>query len=341
MTEPAYRVSADQWPHAFGRPGAAGVLRSRNEDFRVEEVLGFALEGDGPHLWLWVEKSGANTDWTAGRIARLAGVKKRDVGFSGMKDRHAVTVQWFSLPLPDAEPDWTPLEADGIRVLEQVRHRKKLKRGVHAANRFVITLRDVTGADDVEQRLAAIRSRGVPNYFGEQRFGRNGDNVIRALDGARGGIYLSSMRSFLFNAVLGERTSHDNWDAMIPGEVLQLAGSRSFFPADDDPSLQERLAAFDIHPSGPMWGSGELPTRADARDLELQTAGRYPELRERLESAGLKHERRSLRLAVSELEADFSSDVLRLSFKLETGAFATSVLREIINYTMPAGDEHA
>lgn len=337
-----YSVNTTAYPHAHGMPAARGVLRADNADFQVEEVLGFALEGDGPHLWLWIEKSGVNTDWAAGQIARCAGVKKRDVGFSGMKDRHAITRQWFSLPAPAGEVDWGSLEASGIRVLESLRHRRKLKRGAHNANRFVITVRDATGLDGIDVRIDAIREQGVPNYFGAQRFGRNGDNVIRALDGARGGIYLSAMRSFLFNAVLAERVAAGTWNRLLPGEAVQLDGSRSFFAVDENPAIASRLQAFDIHPSGPMWGSGELPTRDDARDLELAVASRYPELCARLESAGLRQERRSLRLKVGNLECERDGNQLRLEFELETGAFATTVLRELITTEeQPAGEQHA
>lgn len=341
MSNNDYRVSADEWPAAGGRPVATGRMRESNNDFIVEEVLGFALEGDGPHRWLWVEKSGANTDWAASRIARVADVKKRDVGFSGMKDRHAITRQWFSLPDPGSEVDWSKLERDGIRVLGEQLHRKKLKRGVHQANRFIITLRKVDNADEIDDRITFVRERGVPNYFGTQRFGGNGDNVVRALAGARGGIYLSAMRSYLFNAVLAERVRSDNWDSLLEGDVLQLDGSNSVFPADDDPALEQRLREFDIHPTGPMWGSGKLMSRGEAAALEVDVAARYPELREALESRGLRQKRRSLRLAVRDLEADREGDTLRLAFSLETGAFATSVIAEILNVTTPAGDHDA
>ena len=341
MSNEEYRVTAETWPPAGGLPAGTACMRQSNEDFIVEETLGFELEGDGPHRWLWVEKTGANTDWAASRIARVAGVKKRDVGFSGMKDRHAVTRQWFSLPDPGGTIDWSQLEPDGIRVLEERRHRKKLKRGVHEANRFIITLREVSGATDIAERIALVRERGVPNYFGSQRFGRNGDNVVRGLAGARGGIYLSAMRSYLFNAVLAERVRGGNWDSLLDGDVLQLEGSNSVFPADADPSLQQRLRDFDIHPTGPLWGEGELMTREAAAALEVAVAARYPELRVALESRGLRQERRSLRLAVRGLDAQSENDTLRLSFTLPTGAFATSVIAEIINVTTPAGDQDA
>ncbi|MDX1442473.1 MAG: tRNA pseudouridine(13) synthase TruD [Gammaproteobacteria bacterium] len=342
MTSPDYRVTADTWPCANGRPRASGVLRAENADFQVEEDLGFVLEGDGPHRWLWVEKDGANTDWAAGRLASVAGVKKRDVGFSGMKDRHAITRQWFSLPDLGEPVDWSRLESDGIRVLEEHLHRKKLKRGVHRANRFVITLRNVESPDDIPSRVETVREQGVPNYFGPQRFGRKGNNVIRALDGARGGIYLSAMRSYLFNAVAGERVSAGNWNKILPGELLQLDGSNSVFAADDDPALEQRLAEFDIHPTGPMWGDGDLKTSAEVATLEQAVAERYPELRAALERRGLKQERRSLRLPVRRLAAEsLAPDCWRFEFSLPTGAFATSVLAEIINVRTPPGDQDA
>lgn len=338
MNETDYRVDLDTYPYAYGRPALTGRLRVTPVDFRVEEILGFEpdgpdVNGNSPHLLLWVEKTGANTEWVARQLARIMRCRPMDVGFCGMKDRHAVTLQWFSVPAPKTPVDWNALDIEGVRVLDVQGHRRKLRRGSHAANRFVLTLRDVHGEDDVEARMARIAAEGVPNYFGQQRFGQHGDNVMRALDGARGGIYLSAARSFLFNAVLADRIERGDWNRLLPGEAVQLDGSGSFFVIDDlDAELQRRLDEFDIHPSGPLWGKGELPSRHVAAELEAAIAGRMPAVTRLLESAGMRQERRALRLAVRNASVErTATDVLVIAFELPSGAFATSVLRELIN----------
>lgn len=332
------------WAHAFGPPPAAGVLRRCPEDFVVDEVLGFHPDGEGEHVLLWVRKRGANTDWVARQLARLAGVRPADVSYAGLKDRDAVTSQWFSLRLAGAaEPDWSALAVDGVEVLEAVRHRRKLRRGALEGNRFQITVRDLQGErGTVAARLQAMAARGVPNYFGPQRFGRGGGNLeqaealfagrLRERNRSRRGIYLSAARSFLFNQVLSQRVEAGNWDAVLDGEALILAGSRSFFVAETaDAETARRVADNDIHPSGPLWGRGEPPVQGAVRLLEEEALAPYPLFREGLEAAGMKQERRALRLPVSGLEWGFEDDdALRLRFFLPAGAFATSVVREVV-----------
>ncbi|HEX6929751.1 MAG TPA: tRNA pseudouridine(13) synthase TruD [Gammaproteobacteria bacterium] len=335
MNDSRFIVRFADYPLVSGRPALAGVLRTRPADFFVEEQLGFAPDGDGPHRMLWIEKTGANTEWVARQLARLARCRPMDVGFSGMKDRHAVTRQWFSVPAPKEDIDWQAVDIDGVRVLEAHAHRRKLRRGAHRANRFVLTVRDVSGGDDLDARVAQVRAQGVPNYFGPQRFGREGDNVARAVDGARGGIYLSAARSFLFNAVLAGRVTRGDWNRLLPGEAVQLDGSGSFFIANDiDATLLRRLDEFDIHPGGPLWGKGDTPSLQDAAALENDIANGLPEIRELLEKSGMRQERRALRLGVRELTVErVNEQILVISFELSPGAFATSVLRELINVT--------
>lgn len=335
MNDSRFKVRFTDYPYAFGQPSLSGVLRSQPADFVVEEQLGFAPDGEGPHFMLWVEKTGANTEWVARQLARAVKCRPMDVGFCGMKDRHAVTRQWFSVPAPAAAVDWQVPDIEGVRVLETHAHRRKLRRGAHRANRFSLTLRDVTGDDDLDERVRQARQQGVPNYFGPQRFGRDGDNVVRAVDGARGGVYLSAARSFLFNAVLAARVGRGDWNQLLPGEAVQLDGSGSFFIAEAmDDVLLRRLAEFDIHPSGPLWGKGELPSRQDAAALENDVADAMPELVALLANAGMRQERRALRLPVPTLEVTRrEGNLCVLAFELPPGAFATSVLREIIHAT--------
>lgn len=328
---------------AFGAPVLSARFRSAVEDFRVEEIDGFAAEGEGEHLLLTIEKRGMNTAFAVREIARWAGVPEHAVGYAGLKDRHAVTVQRFSVHLPGRDaPDEALLEHDGLRVLARTRHRRKLPRGALAGNRFVLVLRDVAGERDaIETRLAQVAARGVPNAFGEQRFGREAGNVAKALGmfaGRRVGreqrsMLLSAARSELFNRVLAARVADGSWEHGLEGEVWALAGSRSVFgPEPWSEALAERLARMDIHPSGPLWGRGALRTQDACAALETAVLADHTALalRDGLERAGLEQERRALRLQVQELAWDWrAQDVLRLSFGLPPGSYATVLLAQL------------
>ncbi|HET6545200.1 MAG TPA: tRNA pseudouridine(13) synthase TruD [Rhodanobacteraceae bacterium] len=328
-------------PHAFGPVPLGGVLRAEVDDFEVDEELGFEPEGVGEHAFLLVEKRDANTEWVARQLAGFAGVIPSAVGFAGLKDRRAVARQTISVQLPGrADPDWAALAIPGVRVLSAVRHNRKLRRGAHRGNRFRIRLRRVRGArDEAGHRLATIAARGVPNYFGEQRFGRNEGNLVSAralFAGARmprasRSLSLSAARSYLFNLVLAERVRAGTWDRAMDGDVWMLAGSHSVFgPEQWSERLTGRLAAFDIHPTGPMWGRGDLRSGDRVREMEQAVAGANGELSAGLAAAGLEQERRSLRLRVRDLTHEWEApDSLVLAFRLESGAFATTMLREL------------
>ena len=333
-------------PFAYDPPKLRGQLRATPDDFQVREVVDFALDGAGEHAWLWVRKHDANTDWVARRLAERASVSPGAVSYAGLKDRHAVTEQWFSVHLPGkADPDWAAIHPD-FTVLEAVRHSRKLRRGALSGNRFRITIRDLTG-DPVElaARWRTVATAGVPNYFGEQRFGRDAGNLLRAEAMLRGlekvrdrhqrGLYLSAARSALFNAVLARRIAEGHWDQALSGEVLMLAGSHSIFHvAEADETLRRRVADFDLHPTGPLWGAGELLSSGVVRELEEAVADEWPIFRDGLAAAGLKQERRALRLLVQGAALELPEpDVAILEFQLPAGAYATMVLRELIQAT--------
>lgn len=339
----AGRQPADGLPRAWGEPVLQAVIRSVPEDFFVEEIDAFAASGSGEHLLLTVEKRGLNTAFAARRIARWAGVPESAVGYAGLKDRHAVTRQRFSVHLPGREaPAVDGLEDDSLRVLVQARHAKKLPRGALAGNRFVLTLREVQGdRAAIESRLRDIAAHGVPNWFGEQRFGRDGGNVEAALAMFAGrrvrrdqrGHLLSAARSVLFNRVLAARVREGSWNRALDGEAWILDGSRSVFgPEPWSEVLAQRLADFDIHPSAPLWGSGALRSEGQAQALEM-AALEDPQslaLRRGLEAAGLRQERRATRLHPSNLEHDWPGpNTLRLRFQLPAGTYATAVLAEV------------
>jgi len=328
-------------PHAFGEPPLTARLRASPEDFLVEEILGYDADGAGEHLLLWVEKRGANTDWVARELAKFADVPPVAVGYAGLKDRHAVTRQTFSVQLAGRpDPDWSTFPHAEVKVLAARRHSRKLKRGALRGNRFALVLRDAHGdralAESVLQQVAA---RGVPNYYGEQRFGREGGNVAQAramfggrrVDRDKRSLLLSAARSHIFNAVLAERVERAAWDRPLEGEIWSLAGSRSWFgPEPFNDELAARLARADIHPSGPLWGQGEPPSRGEAGALERGVAALNDDLASGLAAAHMDQERRPLRLLPQNLRWHWQADdTLELSFELPAGAYATVVVREL------------
>jgi len=330
-------------PRAFGPAVVRAEIRSSPEDFLVEEVPAFEPTGEGEHLLLTVEKRGLNTSAAAAVLARWAGLPDMAIGYAGMKDRHAVTRQRFSVHLPRrSAPELALLESDSLRVLHSTWHNRKLPRGALAGNRFQLALRQCEGERAaIEARLAAIGARGIPNWFGQQRFGREGGNVAAALQMFEGrrvrreqrSILLSSARSELFNRVLARRVAEDCWDTGLEGEVWALQGSRSVFgPEPYNPDLAARLARLDIHPSGPLWGEGPLRSQAACAALEREALAdaQSTQLRHGLEAAGLAQERRALRLGVAGLHwAWLDEATLALSFELPPGSYATAVLHEL------------
>ena len=337
---------SDPLPRAHGAPVLEARYKGTPEDFLVEELPSFEATGEGEHLLLTVEKIGMNTAYAARKLAAWAGIPEMGVGVAGMKDRHGRTRQRFSVHLPRrVAPDAAALESDDFHVLASHWHNRKLSRGALLGNRFSLVLREAHGdREAVDARLRAIEAGGLPNYFGEQRFGRDGDNVAQALAMFAGrrvrreqrGMLLSAARSHLFNRVLGVRVETGSWDRSLDGEVWMLDGSRSVFgPEPLDDALAARLAAFDIHPTGPLWGSGELRTRSDAHALEEAALADVVsmKLRAGLEAEGLKQERRALRLRPAELSWEWASDGLRLRFTLPPGSYATVLLRELGDIT--------
>lgn len=324
---------------AWGDPAGAGRLRERPGDFRVDEQLGFEPEGEGPHWLLRVEKTGCNTARVAELLAAHAGVPGREVGYSGLKDRHAVCTQWFSVPVAGAV-DWDAFEHEGIRILERARHRRKLKRGAHRGNRFDIRVAcDTLDAAALADRAKKIREQGVPNYFGEQRFGRRyADNARRLAAGGRlsrqqRSMTLSAIRAELFNRVLDERVRQGNWNLALSGEYLNLDGTRSGFRGDGDPGVAARVAALDVHPTGPLYGGGPNPAGGQAAALEEAVLAPHEALCRVLVRQGLRLERRATRCRPRELEWALEDDrVLMMRFALRRGEFATMVLRELVDY---------
>lgn len=330
-----------RWPRVLGEPENTAIFRREVEDFQVEEELGFEPSGEGEHVFLWIEKNNSNTAWVADQLASFAKVARRDVAYSGLKDRRAATWQWFSVTIPGKSmPDWSAIDSEGFRVISAQRHAKKLRRGVHRRNRFRICLRDVSGDRSVlEKRCESVRDYGCPNYFGEQRFGRGANNLnqARAMFAGRRvknrdkrSMYLSAVRSWLFNEVLAERVRAGNWNRCLDGDIYALAGSSSLFHSDASKDLGPRMDAMDIHATGPMWGRGGMRSEGACAELEATVCAANSALCEGLEAAGLSADRRALRQIPQEFEWHWSGEDIILDFWLDRGCFATAVLRELV-----------
>lgn len=307
------------WPTASGPRLGTCVLRREPEDFQVDELIDIEFTGGGEHLCLRLEKTGDNTEFVAKELARMADLRPFDVSFCGLKDRHAVTRQWFSLYRPGKSDDTTFIQAVNERwpVLDHSRHRRKLRRGEHLGNRFSLRLREVTAsAADVDQRLSRIALDGVPNYFGPQRFGRDGSNLAKAVaDGDRprrgrnfkAGLAFSAARSWLFNEVLAERVGQANWNEMLEGEASS-------------------------EPTGPLWGDGGTSATDAVAEIERAVVDRHPDIKSVFASTRMKPERRALALPLSGLTWNWESgDTLCLDFALGTGGFATALVAEILD----------
>jgi tRNA pseudouridine13 synthase len=351
---PTWRAAALEPPRAGGAPSLSGRLRESPDDFRVEERLGFEADGGSAHQLLHVEKTDANTLFVARSLARAAGVRPADVGFAGLKDRRAVALQWFSVPASRPVADWNDFSGPGFRVLEAHGHSRKLRRGALAGNRFVVTVRGLAGEREaLAPALERIAQRGVPAYFGAQRFGREGSN-LDALAAWAGGaplprdreqrsFVLSAARSLLFNAVLAERVHHGTWDTLLQGELVNLDGTGSVFLAEVvDETLRARCAAMDVHPTGPLEGQGGTRPGGEAAQTEAQALAPLASVAALLAGAKVEAARRALRTPVRALDWEVSGDVLKASFELGRGAFATSVLREVLDFggqPLPGGDD--
>jgi len=275
--------------------------------------------GEGEHLWLLISKKDQNTSWVAGILAKLAGIKRNDVGYCGMKDRFAITTQWFSLYVPSRDLDLSTLTHSDFTILRTARHHKKLRRGMHRGNRFKIVLKQFeVEKKSFDDRMKLISRYGVPNYFGEQRFGHQGNNLhevqkLIMADKLKGnrhgtGLYLSAARSWLFNLVLARHI--DNADESL-----------------------DRLQEY----TGPLWGRGRSSADREVAGVEEQILKDWQDWCYALEHAGLKQERRNLILRSDSILYEWiEPNQLSLEFSLLRGCFATVLLREIAQLSRPS-----
>jgi len=337
----------------YGQPTASGVLKANAEDFVVIEDLGYAPDGDGEQLLVRIRKTGCNTRFVAEALAKFAGIHPRDVSFAGMKDRHAVTEQWFCLRIPGkVTPDLSTFELSGVQVLESARHRRKLRTGALQGNAFTLILRHISDRAAVEQRLQRIAADGVPNYFGSQRFGHEGNNLtmaqrwaadeIKVRERNKRSFILSAARSAMFNQVVSDRLAQQgSLGKVLAGDALQLTGRGSWFVAEaaELESLQQRVDNNELRVTAPLPGSGEWGTREDALAFEQNSLASEAALialmdRERVDAA-----RRAMLVIPRDLRWEWQDDAtLEMNFWLPAGSFATSVVRELLQ-TQSAHDD--
>ncbi|TRY32983.1 tRNA pseudouridine(13) synthase TruD [Aliiglaciecola sp. M165] len=339
-------LRTDQWQFLYGQPSVSGSVKSQPSDFIVIEELGYELTGDGEHIYLWVEKTGLNTAFVAEQIASFCQLPLRAISYAGRKDKHAVTRQWFGVHQPGKkEFDWSQMKLDGLKILNNQRHNKKLKIGHLKGNRFELTVRDLSATEGLEERLQEIITSGVPNYYGSQRFGDTrhhvmGGNLALAQNMIAGeairnrnkrSMAISALRSWLFNQYVSQRLALKHYEVPLTGDICMLAGSNSFFRAEQiDDEISQRLSKQDIHLSAPLWGKGELASSDDALRFESELGIAYSDVCNTLESVGLRQERRAISLFPKQLQWQIQSNILNLQFSLPSGCFATSVLREVV-----------
>lgn len=331
------------WLH--GKPHATGVIKAAPEDFIVTEDLGYAPDGEGEQLLVRIRKTGCNTRFVAEALAKYLRVPQRDLSFAGMKDRHAVTEQTLCFRLPGKEmPDLSGFHLEGCEILGATRHKRKLRTGALAGNAFRLVIRRITQPEEIAQRLEKIRDAGVPNYFGEQRFGRDGHNLTMARQWARNEIQvrdrnkrsliLSAARSALFNQVVSDRLrQQDNLTDVVAGDALQLTGRGSWFVAQPEELsvLQQRVLDNELRVTAPLAGRGEPGTQLAALALEQQSLAATEELITLLERERVDAARRAMLVIPRDMRWNWLDEAtLEMTFWLPAGSFATSVVRELL-----------
>lgn len=336
-------------------PPIGGRIGAEPEDFRVDEVPAYAASGKGDHQYLRVQKRLLTTPDLAKRIARAAGVNERDVGHAGMKDKHAVTTQWLSVFSKTAFTTETDL-GPGVQILEVSRHENKLRTGHLIGNRFTLTLVGVTeGAFDRAEAIAArLRTDGLPNYFGVQRFGHGGRNLTNAISWlARGGrsrnrfdqkLFPSVVQSEIFNRYLSARVALGA-RRLLAGEVVRLEGAGAVFRVEDLAAEQPRLERGDVHLTGPMIGPKMRAASDEALALEQRIVSELGLTEQMLgvlgrEAPGVRRDLLAPLDLKIEAVVDRAEPALRLSFTLPAGGYATEVLRQLTHAPFWSGSGH-
>ncbi|HAT6324864.1 TPA: tRNA pseudouridine(13) synthase TruD [Legionella pneumophila subsp. pneumophila] len=333
------------WPRAYGIPNSTATFKSLPEDFQVNELFEGQFSGEGEHIVLKIEKRGLTTEEVVKSLARLINKPVKLISHAGLKDKQALTTQWLSVHAPGEIIDGIEtLEAPGWRILECTRHNKKLKPGFLSGNHFIITLRNVSDESDLIHRIEQIKFKGVPNYFGEQRFGRDGGNLIKAeeilvqgrkvKDRFLKGMYFSAARSWLYNLILSRRVKESSWNLPLLGDVIQLVGSNSIFVNDKsmDEQLLQRIGEKDVSPASPLPGRSKNLVKGTALQIINDVYEEWSAWLDGLEKNGLEEAWRANILYAEQIEYRINQGTVELSFVLPAGAYATVVLRELVQY---------
>lgn len=350
----------DNWHYLHGKPILNAKIKQDLVDFKVDEQLSFTPSGEGEHTFIHLEKTALNTAFVAESLAKYGQLPLRNVSYAGRKDKFAKTSQWFSVYHADkAKSDWTQFALPGVTLIEITKNDRKLRTGAIRSNRFEILLRQITSGqdntlvfDNIQQRVESICQLGVPNYYGNQRFGELikpdgsshlGGNLILAEKLINGeeirnrnkrSMAISAMRSWLFNHFVSARLNRLSYAQLLSGDVLSLAGTNSFFVNSshtDANDLQKRLAQKDILLTAPLWGKGKLNSTEDALAFEQKIAADYPMVCQTLMDLKLEQQRRPILLFPEDFTLEISDNSALLKFSLPSGCFATSVIREIAN----------
>ncbi|RDF01249.1 tRNA pseudouridine(13) synthase TruD [Haemophilus parahaemolyticus] len=327
--------------YLLGKPQQAGRLKAEFADFIVREELGYPLAGEGEFVAVKVRKTNANTLFVGEQLAKFVGISVKNMSYAGLKDRHAVTEQWFCLHLAGKEtPDFSAFECEGVEILEVTRHNRKIRTGALEGNYFELLLRDVEKTDELKQRLNQLQAVGFPNYFTEQRFGRDGHNLTQAQRWASGEIsvkdrkkrsfYLSAARSEVFNLVVSQRIADQQMQTVLLGDYLQLAGSNSFFEVkvEDLVQSQQRLDENDVLLTAPLIGENSLEQKGNEREKAI--VAQHENLISLMKKERMNAARRAILCKPQDLHWQFEPEGLRLIFFLNSGSYATGLVRELI-----------
>ncbi len=325
-------------------PGCGGTFKGTPEDFVVEEIPAYEPSGeqDCEHLFLWIEKRGRSTQDVAKALAQHCGMQEKEVSWAGLKDRQAVTRQYLCAPARFVEPKLSTFAMEGVTVLKTARHRNKLKGGHLRGNRFWLVVRGVKEQAVAQEVLARLVRQGIPNFFGEQRFGIGGDNAEKGKRILQAGgrhrdrferkLFLSAYQSDLFNRVLARRLEAGTFSAALVGDVLKKNLTGGEFICADPVLDQPRVDSLEVSPTGPLFGPEMRRPEGVVDALEeevLKVAGITRELflAGGNETMGV---RRLLRIAVQLDSAEAEGDTLKLNFSLPAGSYATVLLRELL-----------
>lgn len=330
-----------QLAYLFDKPTQAGRLKVEFADFIVKEELGYDLSGDGEFVAVKIRKTDANTLFVGEKLAEFAGISAKNMSYAGLKDRHAVTEQWFCLHLAGKEtPDFTQFQLDGVEIIEVTRHNRKIRVGSLAGNHFELLLREVKESDDLTARLQQIQAVGFPNYFTEQRFGRDGHNLTQAQRWAKGEIsvkdrkkrsfYLSAARSEIFNLVVSNRIELGLTQQVLENDLMQLAGSNSWFvaKAEELAALNKRLELQDILLTAPL--VGENSATQTVSEYEQKIVVEHQDLLALMAKERMNSARRAMFCKPQHFEWLFEEEGLRLKFFLDAGSYATALVRELV-----------